>query len=352
MLGLLVWTPLAFSQKTDRLTQAYGPALQDILKENNTPRTQAIKKTCDRVSHQVFPQNDYPSDAQLKQFQVYNSIQFYYGMDKPIDYVKARYSAFAELNQSDILPLNGIGMLMMLYANGLGVARNLDLATHLACLSDGSLMEMEGRIDHLQKMKTESHPTLFDFCDDATSGMLQGYCSEKENQIQESKQQKTLLNVVKTWPISDKNALATLKQVASHYFVDSSNHEIDLSGTAAVGFSSEHREKLQTQFYSHIMQFEKSQFPNHSKIDLEKSDQLLNANYQKILSRQNPNIVGTINLEGIRITQRSWIRYRNAFVKFANQRYPKLNPDVLKTLLTLERIEALSVFLPEQDKNK
>lgn len=348
--SLFIFSSTSFAQNQLDLTKAYGKNLTELLNDNQTPRTENLQKTCDIVKNKGFPPDDYPTQAQLNSVKPYDSVQSYYGINRSIDYVRARYIAFAELDRTDTLPFNGIGMLMMIYANGFGVTRDLDLATHLACHTDGSFMEIEGRIDHLQKMKTQKNPGVFDFCDDATSGFLQGFCADKENQIQRSKQKKSLLNITKNWSTPDKKSFADLDKIASHYFVDSSNLEVDLTGTAAFGMSSDKREKLQTQFYHWIMQFEKSQFPNYSSTDFKKADQLLNSIYKKIMSSQNPTIVGTINLTGIQRTQRSWIRYKDAWLAFASKHYPKLAEDSLKTALTLERIDALKFFLPNDKK--
>jgi hypothetical protein len=67
-------------------------------------------------------------------------------------------------------------VLMMLYANGFGVPRDLDIAMHYACSLDFvAKAEMEARIAHLAKLQPGA---VFDQCDDITSGAMGGRCAE------------------------------------------------------------------------------------------------------------------------------------------------------------------------------
>lgn len=73
---------------------------------------------------------------------------------------------------------NDDDVMVMLYANGLGVPRNLDVATAYACRAGGAEMEVTYRIEHLQALRTTPSARRYDQCDDATSGNMLGYCAQ------------------------------------------------------------------------------------------------------------------------------------------------------------------------------
>jgi len=54
----------------------------------------------------------------------------------------------------------------------------------------------------------------------------------------------------------------------------------------------------------------------------------------------------TVTKHGIRTTQRTWLRYRDAWITFAALKYPKVSADSVRTWLSRERTDALSKLLP------
>jgi hypothetical protein len=61
--------------------------------------------------------------------------------------VRARQCACPErTSRADTGGFSGNTMLMIIYANGVGAERNLDLATTLACRLDGAPAEEDGRL--------------------------------------------------------------------------------------------------------------------------------------------------------------------------------------------------------------
>ena len=51
-----------------------------------------------------------------------------------------------------------------------------------------------------------------------------------------------------------------------------------------------------------------------------------------------------ITTDGIRRTQKGWLIYRNAWVRFAALRYPAVSSRSIKTWLTLERIGTINAI--------
>jgi hypothetical protein len=146
---------------------------------SDAPGYGASKAICARVIGARPPRADLPTPAQSAALKGCDAEELYYGGRIPADPVKARLCAFAQAGgdgeaDSDAL-FSGRTVLMMLYANGMGVPRNLDLAIHYACNIEGAPMESDGRVNHLAGLRDEGPGEQpFDFCDDITSGLAQG----------------------------------------------------------------------------------------------------------------------------------------------------------------------------------
>ena len=76
-------------------------------------------------------------------------------------------------------------MLTVLYANGDGVERNIPLALRFACEQGWAPAEFEGRVKHLESFNfvKPSPRGQFSFCDDITSGFMQGFCAAYDSEI-------------------------------------------------------------------------------------------------------------------------------------------------------------------------
>jgi uncharacterized protein YecT (DUF1311 family) len=110
---------------------------------------------------------------------------------------------------------------------------------------------------------------------------------------------------------------------------------------AAMHFEIEAEASLNKNFVKALEQFEKGQFPKFSTTEFARADQELNAVYRKIQSQPNDPDAGTVTAEGIKKMQRAWIQYRDAWIKFGQQKYPVVTAESWKTWLTLERTKML-----------
>src|SRR5260370_26371045 len=108
---------------------------------------------------------------------------------------------------------------MMVYANGRGVARNLDLALRFAC--DGNTMPDSGpRVQHLEELKAKnSKDSDFDVCDDIPRPIMfhgigaDGACDGRDDQVRSAKQDA----IIAKWSAADKQAFAKLRKAADAF---------------------------------------------------------------------------------------------------------------------------------------
>jgi len=267
----------------------------------------------------------------------------------PVDYVKARQLAFIEMalnNNNDYdEPFAGASTLMMLYANGFGVKRNLDLSIRLACANVRSAgAEVEGRMEHLKKMKTEESKEVFDLCDDITSGYMEGFCAGVHSEIEDIKRQAAIDSVTKSWSEKEKTAYATLRKAASGFFTERVMSEVDMSGTARAAEEIGEEQSLEEDFKNKIIAANKCAFDPYTTQQWEAADQKLNSVYGEVMKTKDPHW-GTVTKQGIRSTQRDWIGYRDVWVTFAAVKCPQISATALKTLLTDERTEQLEEWI-------
>ncbi len=198
-----------------------GPALagdwaddKDAAKNPQFAKSQAI---CRALKSVKIPEGDAPDAAQAARLADCSSEALYYGIGRPVDAVAARQCAFVEKKaadpQVDDFGFTGDRSLMTIYANGVGAARNLDVATALACRDGFAQAETDGRVLHLAKLKADHWTgTDFSLCDDITSGMMMGICADHDQLIARSKRNQALADLTSGWTPADRAALAMLQR--------------------------------------------------------------------------------------------------------------------------------------------
>jgi uncharacterized protein YecT (DUF1311 family) len=303
---------------------------------------------CEQYKKISIPAADLPIAGDRKQLAACVSEDLYFGFEKPADPVRARKCAYLERERAKKGTADGVfsgaGLLAMIYANGKGAARNFDLALKFACEVDGAGAENGGRFDHLLELKRQ-HWTGSDFslCDDITSGFMMGWCAHLEERGDKIQRQRRLEQVTGRWGPAEKQALSELQAVASRFFESSSSHEVD-SGSGRAAFEIEEQASLEDDFVHDLEQFEKGRLPQFSAADFTQADAELNAIYAKL--RALPRQVIGPTFADIKETQRIWLEYREAWVKFGRQKYPRVPAESWRTWLTQERTKMLEDVYP------
>jgi uncharacterized protein YecT (DUF1311 family) len=297
-----------------------------------------IKKVCDSVEHMSVPSQDMPPEALQKELKGCDTVSLYYGYECAPDYVKARQCALS--NHSDW----GNLVLAMIYANGKGVQRNLDLALHFVCADNGggaAPAELQGRVEHLQKLKAEKSPDKdFDMCDDITSGYMMGFCSGIESTLKDKKMKKDLADLTAKWTPEQHKAYQQLQEANKAYIEARIGNEVDISGTARGALVIGEQSTLEETIFKRLQASETCTIPSATGDQFQKVDQELNTLYKEVISKEFFPSSG-ISPEGIKKTQRAWIKYRDAWVSFGHIKCPDISAESWKTLLTEERINQL-----------
>ncbi|TWI64488.1 uncharacterized protein YecT (DUF1311 family) [Pseudoduganella lurida] len=239
-------------------------------------------------------------------------------------------------------------VLMMLYANGLGVGRDLDRAIAHACRVDGAAMETKYRVEHLLAMKAGKDSKRFDLCDDITSGYMGGFCARITEEAHGRQRDTRYATIEKALTAAQRPSYDRLRKATTAFAKHVGNDETDLSGTARAAFAIEATAAVEDQLLDDLRTADKGELPK--AVDVARADAALNAAYRKLMAlpanEKGEVGDGTVTKDGIRATQRSWIAYRDAWVAFARLRYPSVPAAAWQTRLTDRRTDELKGWLP------
>jgi hypothetical protein len=278
--------------------------------------------------------------------------ELYYGFHGTPNYAAALQCGWyhrAHRKEADMF--HGPGVLTMLYANGQGVARDYDLAIRFACEQGWtSDAEMELRIGHLEAMRDgRAEPAHFDLCDDITSGLSMGACTSIKTSRADVRREQEIETIAARFPESAKPFFARLRNAEAAFEDARCGDEIDLSGTARGMFALEEQKRLRDQFLINLQRFDKGDIQKVSNPELGQLDHALNSVYQDIQRAPADTWkYGTIKPDGIRETERRWGALADAWLDFAKQAYPNLEPNAVRAQIIRLRLHQLRALAPRE----
>lgn len=277
----------------------------------------------------------------------------YYGLDGTEgDPVAARHCAYRERAAGGRAWLGSTGVLMMVYANGEGVPRDLALARRFVCEHDSAQAEVRSRLAQLQHLETGEPSARFDLCDHVTSGEMGGVCAGRKAGVAHQARLGDWQALQSDWTPAQRTAWHAVREAADTYFLRVSGNEIDRTGTARNALSTQAQDTLETALLEDVRHFEAGARPGQDAQALAVLDRDLNAVYRDVRARLQAGadthpyaLAGTVSAEGVREAQRAWLQYRDAWVHFAGARWPDTHADAWRAWLTDRRIAALEAIL-------
>lgn len=291
-----------------------------------------------------YPAAHWSSAAQQTKLEGCNPLRLYYGLGAPADPVSARLCALHAAHAGDE---DASAVLLMVYANGQGVPRDYQLAKKAACRLGGAQAELRGRLAHLSRMQAGQegvHPQI-DFCDDITSGDMQGRCALVQAHLKRQAQLGEILKLTANWSDAQKKAFAQLQVRAETFTSLRSRQEVDQTGSGRVADVVYEESKLRDDFLASLKSFENGDIPRFSEHEFAALDSELNKLYQQRMKAGDSESTD-VTVAGIKQTQRSWIAYRDAWVTFAKSRYPSVSAFAWKAFFTQKRCEMLKELAP------
>ncbi|MBS1189758.1 MAG: hypothetical protein H6R10_1550 [Rhodocyclaceae bacterium] len=239
--------------------------------------------------------------------------------------------------------------LMMLYANGFGVARNIPLAIRYACSIGGAEAEVTGRVEHLAALSPKE---AFDVCDDVTSGLMQGFCAAVAERQSDRDRTRRLARLLRNMPAAQQPAFDRLEKAAEAFAQARGELETDAMGTARAAMAIAASGTESDLFVQDLERFEKGDLPRFTKAQFDQLDRALNQVFRKIMQAKTAaggDTLGfsTIGKADVRSAQKLWLKYRDAWVAFGRLRYPAVEPHGWMALLTERRVAQLTEMLED-----
>jgi uncharacterized protein YecT (DUF1311 family) len=321
----------------------------------------ATQEQCSQYLKTPLP----PEAAQVPQPKAWpacTSYHLYSGISTSVDYAAARRCAWSErlAQRAELEPrfteasvFGGSAMLTVLYANGEGVEKNMPLALRFACEAGGAPAEISYRIRDIEsRFETPgSAKTKFSFCDDITSGFMEGFCAAYDSEIADVKRAESLRELSSRMSPVQFRAFDQVDRLEQVYARAHGDGEIDLSGTARAMFQIDAEDSLRDDFIAALQSYEAGKLPNGSSQIYRDADARLNSTYLRKMddAEKHKTEYGAIQPGGIRDAERAWLKYRDGWVEFARLRYPSVPAEAWLTLLTEDRISVLDGSFCDMD---
>ncbi|HKT51413.1 MAG TPA: hypothetical protein VJV96_14015 [Candidatus Angelobacter sp.] len=318
------------------------PALVLVVVGQQQISDPGAQRMCSAVKDVQLPAQDQPTADEKKSLANCSSQDLYFGFGQPADPVKARKCAYVEMEQGkDPLDIAGKSVLMMVYANGKGADRSLDVAIKLACEMPGAPGDVAGNIYELERFRKAPPNARYSVCDHSAAPHLYKTCAILGDRFDAIQREKEIADITSGWSEKDRKAFAPLQQAAQTFFKSRASSEINLEPT----FEVQEMAFMDNGFISKLQQLEKGDLPSFSAADKKKAQDELDEAYAA--TQKDPKRRwGTATVAGVQHTQQLWVSYKDAWVKFGKIKYPTVTPDSWETWLDQERLGMLEKLLP------
>jgi uncharacterized protein YecT (DUF1311 family) len=235
---------------------------------------------------------------------------------------------------------NDSAILMMLYANGSGVAPNLGVAMKYACAAPGTQLDVRNR---LARLKRQSRNASFG-CRDAASARLREVCGAIPSRHVAIKEKDDLAALAKTWTPKERTGLDMAREAMRYFAEHRADYETDQGSLARARLHAEAMGAEFERFASDIEDFQSGKTPRFTEAEFKALEDKLNQAYREFMEAQPgaDSYLGTIRKSGVEKTQRAWLAYRDALELFGSIKYPDVPASGWRALLTSRRIRQLS----------
>ncbi|HEY2114999.1 MAG TPA: hypothetical protein VGJ51_07900 [Candidatus Angelobacter sp.] len=315
--------------------------LSSVALAQSTITDPGAKQMCASVKDAQLPAADKPAPAEEKALAKCSSVDAYFGFGQPADPVKARKCAYAEIDRGAKVPIGGKAILMMVYANGNGAARNYDAAIKLACEIGGSPGDDTGRVYQLDRLKKQNWAgNNFSVCDHSSGREMYEQCAILSERFDKIERDQKFNELIAGWKPAEKKAFHALMEEANRFYEIHAKNGVNLEGT----FEIQEEIFFKNNLLSVLQAFERGELPKYSDEEFQKSEAAEQAAYQR--TQNGPDAKwGTITRESVRKSQDEWLRYRDAWIAFGRQKYPGVTELSWKAWLDQDRTVMLNRFL-------
>jgi uncharacterized protein YecT (DUF1311 family) len=301
------------------------------------------KDACTDVAQLRIPIVQPNNESDRKFLESCDPADLYYGVMGTPDYAAARRCALYKLQtyhlssneEEDIFPT---ATAAMIYENGQGVPRNPDLALHLFCTYEKPNPQV-GYVDQFLAARSTANPNAFDFCALDNEKIVMAVCASMQYHREDNRRLAALRSLMVNWSPAALSSYAAMAKVHDAYVGAATDEAVEACITGTLGEEMEYDDELAKEFEADITTFAQGNPPNFSHADYIAADRDLNAEYKSKMSALQAKAndsCGKIPVS-LQTGERAWIRYRDAWVKFAQVQWPRVSADSWLTFLARER---------------
>jgi hypothetical protein len=302
---------------------------------------------CRSVAAKAVPLSDYPSAPERAELKDCRSEDLYFGLGVAKDPVKARKCAIIEMEaegEGDLGGPYGRGLLMMVYANGAGAPRDLDLALRLACVMPSTGPEREDRVRDLAAMRAgyEKAPP-YDWCDAVTSSRGFALCGDRTLREQVLQRHARISALSAHWTPQQGRAFEALER-SRETFIEAFAGELEPTGFSWPWvWRNEARGRIEADFMALLEDLEQGRPLGLSAEEARAAEaQRVEAYRRKALDLAEARADGArARPDALRESEAAWRAYRNAWLTFAKLRRPTMSAEAVSGRLARQRTELL-----------
>lgn len=304
------------------------------------------KQACQVITARPLQEPQLTGPLEADELDDCDSRSLYYGFGAEPDYAAALQCAWHEragppLANGDMF--RGVGVLTMLYANGRGTTRNIDLAERFACENEWAApAETDARLQALEAARGGAAKRPFDLCDSASSGLTGGQCRSVRNRFAQVERDQKLADLTADLAPAQRTLYDGLRSAVEE-FAGKRGGEIDMTGTGRYSFALGDHDRIMEQFLINLQRFSKADVPVASAADVQQLDAQMNTLYRQFMQFPDDTRLSgsTVTPAGIRETQRAWLQLRDAWLEFAPAAYSGLSADRVHAQLLRLRLNQL-----------
>ncbi|MGB8130884.1 MAG: hypothetical protein WCG81_13920 [Candidatus Angelobacter sp.] len=299
------------------------------------------KQMCAAVKDLELPAADHPTPAEEKALAKCVSVDLYFGLGQTADPAKARKCAYAEMDRNDKAPIGGKAILMMVYANGNGAARNFDVALKLACSLGGAPGDDAGRVYQLDRLKKQNWAGKnFSVCDHSSGREMYEQCAILSERFDKIERDQKFNELIAGWKPAEKKAFQAFMEEANRFYENQAKNGVDLEGT----FEIQEEIFFKNNLLSSMQALERGELPKYTAEEFQRAEAAEIAAYQRT---QTGDVTqwGTVTRQSVQKSEDEWRRYCSAWIAFARQKYPGVSEQSWKAWLDTDRTVMLNRFL-------
>jgi hypothetical protein len=296
---------------------------------------------CASVKDVELPTGDRPTATEEGALASCTSVDAYFGFDGAVDPIKARKCAYAEIDRGARAPIAGKAILMMVYANGRGVARNFDAALKLACSIGDAPGDAAGRVHQLDRLKKANWAgNNFSICDHSSGRELYEQCAILQERFDKRERDSQFNDLTNSWSGPQVKAFQAFRSEAERFYQVQAGNGVNLEST----FEVQEETFLLNGLLTTLQKFERGELPKYSAAELRKAEAEESAAYARTQTGKEARW-GTVTRQGVSRCEEEWRRYRDAWISFGKKRYPSVTEQSWKAWLAIERTVMLNRLL-------